>query len=417
MKSKISIGFFGNTCNNLYQISKSIRANSDIDAHLYIDVRSDPQQLPESDDPLLLNNYPDWIHKGKYITAQTVVAPWKSPIVSLLEKHDLNIISHFGPLFSQFTSKPTVFYSAGADLTVHPFALSFINLYYHTLHDKIGALFMSFWQRRGLKKCAEIWTQPFFPFMNAIKKLNIPETKVPKKYFPIAFDTKSFKRNTEINKTPNTTTKNILQNHDFIIFHPSRLMIKDNKKLRESGNWKHNDLLFKGFANFLKMNPKSKAVLLLIDRPASEDIPIAKKNIADLKIDKNVIWLKPPRIFGFTRNELLDLYSISHVVCDDFGVGWFGSIVVEGLCTGCVVLTYVDESIMKQLYPWHPIISVSSEIDICNSLSQLYHDSNYRNNIASKGVLWVEEFHSIKRINEIYMESINDLLSRFGFNN
>ena len=58
------VAFCGDVANNFYQIAKAVRRWKDIDAHLFVDFNSG-QNVPENDDPELVDNYPDWIHMGR----------------------------------------------------------------------------------------------------------------------------------------------------------------------------------------------------------------------------------------------------------------------------------------------------------------------------------------------------------------
>lgn len=131
------IAFYGNICNILYQIAKAVRAHSDIDAHLFVNVNDHLQLLPESDDPELANAMPDWIHRGDYQHRGWFMAPWKSSLVPLLKDFDLIVTGDTGPMIAQFAGKPMVFMAMGGDLTAYPFPLRFLYLY-TSMKDRAG---------------------------------------------------------------------------------------------------------------------------------------------------------------------------------------------------------------------------------------------------------------------------------------
>ena len=83
------IAFYGNTCNNFFAIARAVRRASDIDAHLFIDSDADWMQFPESENPELRNNYPDWIHKGPYHSMAARFWPGRSPLVKELNGFDV----------------------------------------------------------------------------------------------------------------------------------------------------------------------------------------------------------------------------------------------------------------------------------------------------------------------------------------
>lgn len=406
----MTIGLFGNTCNNLFQIGKALRRYSNYDVRLFVDLASEPQQLPENDEPELAGRYPDWITAKRYSGPEKLLFPWLSPILRDLNQSDFIIVSGYGALFAQFLRKPYYFLATGGDLTVWPFPFRFHSLF-STFGKKAGQVLRALWQRRGLRRATEIWTQPFYPFVRAINDLGIPESRVSNRYFPIIINVESFHNGHEkyIQPTPSRWAQEMTSRFDFVLFHPSRLIIRDTEALRMTGTWKANDRLIRGFAEFVRKCPEARAGLVLIDRPNSLDAWIARDLIAALGIQESVLWLKPPRNLGFNREELIELYAASDVVGDDFGAGWFGSVVVEGLASCRPVISYVDEPAMSKLYPWHPLVSVREPEQIAASLKKLWQDKSYRYDLGVKGRQWAETYHSPAGGGRIYVDRIDEV--------
>ena len=407
------IAFYGNVCNNHYQIAKALRKYSDFDVHVYIDDNADPQQLPESDDPELLNDYPSWIHKKRLVRLSDKLFPWRAPLVDELSEYDLVVVSGIGPMFAQFCDTPVAFLSAGADLTMASFPIEFISRY-PTLGRKLKALWIGPWQKRGIQRCREVWTQPFAPFRTAVKKLGLPNERVPTTYFPVAIDTARIKEDAAPHASEMDAVREITSRFDFTVFHPSRLMMHDSRATRASGQWKGNDILFRAFARFVADSGALRAGLVVIDRPASPDIGSARDLVEELGIGRNVLWLKPPRAFGFSRAELMTLYSIADVVADDFGVGWFGSVVLEGLAAGRPVLCYVDEAAMGQLYPSHPLFSSHEVAENAQFLMDLYRSPALRRTRGEAGRLWVAAYHSPVATAQTYVKRMREIAARLA---
>jgi glycosyltransferase involved in cell wall biosynthesis len=409
----VRVALYGNICNNLYQIAKMLRAFPDIDAHLFIDETSDIQQRPESDDPSLRNRYPPWIHEGRYSATESVLAPWTSPLVQELASFDMAVLSGLGPLFAPFLKVPTAFLVSGGDLTIFPFPWRF-RFQYPSLKSKAWSWMVGFWQRRGIRRCGEIWAPGFAPFSDALQALSVEPGRVSRAYFPLVIDLERFQRQPAARRDPRLFVREVVDRFDFVVFHPSRLMIRDLPELKATGQWKRNEVLFQGFATFLKQSGARRAGLVMPDRTDSPDVDLAKQIIASLGIQDHVLWLKPPRPFGFTREELVPLYSVSDVAADDFGVGWFGSVVLEALACRCPVVTYVDERMMSQLYPWHPLFSARSPDAVAQALETLYRDPTKRGEKAEAGRKWVEEFHSEEAAARAYASHIRGLRSRLA---
>ena len=156
------------------------------------------------------------------------------------------------------------------------------------------------------------------------------------------------------------------------------------------------------------------ACIAMPDRTFSPDIGKARQIIKELGIEKNIVWLKPPIEQGFPRKELMNFYSIADIVADEFATGWFGSIVVEGMACSKPTLCYVDEVVMQQLYPWHPIISAKDPDTIAELIAEYYFDEKKRKEQGELSRKWVTEFHSIKKGTSIYLNNFkNDLKDIF----
>lgn len=183
------------------------------------------------------------------------------------------------------------------------------------------------------------------------------------------------------------------------------------------GVWKGNDNLIKGFSIFLKKYQVTDACISMPDRIHSPDIKIAKNIIEELGIKENIVWLTPPSKEGFPRNELIKYYSLSDLVADEFATGWFGIIVMEGMACNKPSFCYVDETIMKQLYPWHPIISVKEPEAIAEQIARFYFDRKQATEHGEISRKWAVQFHSIDEGSKIYIDNLKkDLAEVFKKN-
>ena len=406
----LRIALFGNVANTLYHLAKSLRAHSSFDVHLYLDRGHHPAMLPESADPDLVGRYPEWIHLGRFLGKRRYLFPWTSPVVAELSRFDLVIVSGEGPIFAQFCRTPWFFYVTGADLTLLPFPLRFWSRH-KGLRAKAVNVVLGLWQARGIRRATEVWSQPFSPLSAALRRLGLPQHRVAPEYFPIAVDTDRLRPEGPVR---DAQALELRASHDLIIFHPSRLMIAAGPTLRGAGQWKQNDLLIRAFASFVREGISQSPVLVMVDRVDSIDIRLARELARDLGVDKHVIWLRPPQATGFTREEMLTLYWIADVVADDFGVGWFGAVILEALALGIPVVSYIDDNPMKALYPWHPVLSARTEAEIRDWLVKLYLDPAWRRQIAQLGRAWIEEFHSESKVAERYVRNVRSAAARAG---
>lgn len=405
----MKIALFGNICNNMYNIAKALRTDSAFDAHLYLEDPIDIQNQPESEDPQLKNNYPHWIHRNKKFNPLIFIKKRDRTFINELNKHDVVILSHIGVTLIPYLKNKTVFYVTGGDLTRIPFPVKFSFLYKNLL-NKFTAYILGYYQRKGIQHAGEIWTQPFYPFVNALKEIKVNPEQIKNVYFPVIIDTESVKYKADHLSRLDNMIKDQLAPFKFIIFHPSRMMIKKNQALVDSGQWKQNEILFYAFALFIKKYKINDACIMIPERGYSNDAVVAKKIIADLGIDKNIIWIKGRTNEGFTKPEMVDLYSISNAVVDEFGVGWFGSIVLEGLACSKPVICNIDDKVMKQLYDWHPIISVNTPETVCDIIYKLYTDPGYCKSLGEKGREWILTYHSPENVAKKYITELQQLV-------
>jgi glycosyltransferase involved in cell wall biosynthesis len=401
--SPVRVALYGNMCNFLFQIAKSLRvpdaSGQAIDAHLFIERSADLQNLPESDDPELAGRYPDWIHVGDWLQgparALAIAYPPALPVLAQWKQFDLIVVSAEGPCAARFTGKPYIFLTGGGDLTLMPFADRAAALDAQPgLLKSLAWRLRAHWQRKGIADASAIVTQPFKPFLDALKQLGITPDRIAGTTSLLALDTDRFQRVPSQEITWQGQQPDRLRASDFVVFHPSRMMIRDTEVLRATGQWKANDSLLRGFAAFVAKGTARRPLLALIDRVHSLDIALAKAEIRRLGIEEHVIWLNGSSPEGFTRHELIELYSLSHVVADDFGAGWFGSVALEACATECTVLTYVDEKAMGAMYPWHPFVNARTPDEIAAQLALLFRDPARRAELGRQGRAWAIEFHA-----------------------
>ncbi|HRE51723.1 MAG TPA: glycosyltransferase [Flavitalea sp.] len=410
------IAFYGNICNNFYTLAKALRSVMGIDAHLYLNHKADMQNRPESDDPRLKDNYPDWIHFSEKWDPVPFFKRLDRTFINELNKYDIVFLSEFGVMLSPFLKTKTLFYATGGDLTQLPFPSKFRHNF-KNLADRAKWEYFGWLQRRGIRNCTKILCQPFFPFANALQELKVAPERISNCYFPILMNTDLIAFNENALNEIDAYNRGLLAPYKFIIFHPSRINLDESVASVHSGQWKGNDNLLKGLAIFIDKYKATDVCIAMPDRVSSPDIPKAKKIIQDLGIENNIVWLKPPSPEGFPRKELVNFYSVSDIVADEFATGWFGSIVVEGMACQKPVFCYVNEDVMKQLYPWHPIVSAREPAQIADLIAEFYFDREKCRRQGALSLKWALEFHSIKSGSGIYINNFkNDLKDIFKLN-
>src|SRR6478672_12196602 len=122
----MKIAFYPNPCNNNYPIIKALRQFAGLDAHLYIPDDANIQNLPESEDPAIKGNYPEWIHQHKDWSELAFLRYRSRKFIQELNKYDVVFLSDQGVMLAPYLKGKTIFLVSGGDLTRMPFPEKFI---------------------------------------------------------------------------------------------------------------------------------------------------------------------------------------------------------------------------------------------------------------------------------------------------
>lgn len=407
----MKVALIGNVCNNMYNIGMALRRYTDVTPHLYLGSKTDIHTNPEHNDPNA-KDQGEWVFIDHRWDPTLMFKKLDKRLINKLkeEQYDAIIVSDVGVWLSPFVKNAKFFFwTTGADITRMPFPTAF-HFFHKGLKAKIKARYMAWLQRWGIRNVDYFMTQPFMPFRFALQKLGVPQHKIVNAYFPIITDLDIFKYNPGHKEKISAENWAKTEKFRFKIFHPSRLMIKKNDALYHAGQWKGNEMLLKGLRSFIDRHMVNDICIILPDRSQSKDMVEFKALVKELDLEENVIWISGKTEEGFNKEEMAALYSQADLVVDEFGVGWFGSVVVEAAACGRPVMCYLDEEVMQQLYPWHPIISVNTAETIADEIAKLYFDKNYAQEKENKSRAWAEEFHSQENAGRTYAKQLKSIL-------
>jgi glycosyltransferase involved in cell wall biosynthesis len=432
----ISIAYVGNIVNNFYRELKFLQKIANVNVHLFIikNISTPNTELPESDEPILKSGYPDWIQIyegpvfGRFdnlLRLFGITWLFKSRNKKILQKlgnYDLCVMSGPDAVLLPFISGLKVFRATGSDLTVFPL-FSFKEFKALRPYQEPKNLLKKFFgrmeyygkrmfYRRAITKADYVDGGFGEPFENAIKQLKIPSKKLlPNSRLCIDLDV--FKKSEDSFDYCETTWN--IPKDSFVISIPSRMMIKAEYVHRKTGQWKASDVALKGIRRFLEQldgAKKTKIVIAIPDRTLSDDLVLAKNLIKDLDLENNVKFVRGEEDQGLRRFELIKLYSRSSAVLDDFGAGWYGSVVVEALACGAPVITHVPTDLMARMFPWHPILLAKTESEIAEKLALIYRSNTEQSDIFNRGREWVETFHSKNSVIDNFVHTICKIVKR-----
>ena len=370
-KTNLRIALFGPY---MFELAVGLRENPDNEVRLFLDDDTIPRSLrsePALDDP-------GFVEVGPWISTRSILRPRSSEIAKRLGGFDVALVTELGPIFAAASRVPFVFIPTGWDLTCGSFPVRSRSSRNRGVND-LSALAVAYRLRLGIRTAIGIWGAPFAPFRTAAERLGRQLTD----NLPQPIDMALFDPGREL--VGGRATEG-----DISIFHPSRMMMTEDRFHVETGQWKRNDLLFEGVA--LAVADGIDARIRLLQRASSPDQARAREMIEDLKLTAQVEWVDAGTPDGFTWSELADLYRSSDLVVDEFG-GWFGLVALEGAACGRPVLNRVDPLVMEELYPdGYPFLQASDAEQVAEVIVDLV-DPGRRREVGEASREWVLRHH------------------------
>ncbi len=358
----------------MYELAVGLRENPDNDVQLFLDSATLPTGL--RDEPLLQDA--TFAKVAPWVTRREILHPADAEITEHLAHSDVAIVTDLGPIFAARSATEFIFVPSGWDLTHAPFPVRSRSTRSRGRGD-IAELVVAGRIRQGIRAATSIWGAGFLPFRLAVERLGCSLGGC----LPQAIDTDLF--SPSVPESPRTS-----RSESITIFHPTRMMITPDPFLIDTGGWKRNDLLLKGFAK--AVHEGVDVDLRLVEREGSPDQDLARQLLVDLEVTDRVEWLSTGTPTEFTWREVAGLYRSSDISSDDFG-GWFGLAALEGASCGKPVLNYLEADVMASEYPdGHPFVQTADEDQVCAEITRLT-DPVCREVIGHASRQWVLEHH------------------------
>ncbi len=357
----------------MYELAVGLRENPDNEVQLFLDSATLPTCL--RDEPLLHDAA--FAKVAPWVTGREILRPADAEITEHLSDYDIAIVTDLGPIFAASAAIEFVFLPSGWDLTHAPFPFRSRSTRPRGRSDIVDTV-VAARIRRGIRAATSIWGAGFLPFRLAVERLGCSLGGC----LPQAIDTELFR--------PAAAPPGNARSGRATIFHPTRMMFTPDPFLIETGGWKRNDLLLKGFAKAVDQGVDAR--LRLVEREGSPDQDLARRLLSDLDVSDRVEWLSTGTPTEFTWREVAGLYQASDVSSDDFG-GWFGLAALEGASCGKPVLNFLEADVMESEYPGgHPFVQTADEDQVCGAVTALA-DPDRREAIGRASREWVLEHH------------------------
>jgi glycosyltransferase involved in cell wall biosynthesis len=377
----------GNMANDGYSVAKELRKMGE-SVDLAINLSDFGMALPEWEDgdfnkeidPYkiktedLENSWqrPNWIiyfdfknNLGKKYFLKKIKA--RIELLRMIRKYDV-IEAHVPfSIYTQFSGRAYAVYEAGW-IRYFPFQGGFRN--------KLA--------KRGYQKAKMIiMTNPdTFQISDNLKYLDQKNIC----FIPFAIDPEKYK------PKPNPVFREkFLKQNEFLMFSPSRQIWKE----------KGNDKMIRAFGEFVKKYPNAKLIMVAW----SVDEIKSKNLVKELKLENNVIWIKP-----VPKNELIEYYNASDIVLDQFTLGSWGTSTPEAMsCGKPVLMFYKKEYILRAFGEEPPILNSFTEDEILKNMLLLASDKKNREKFGSEGRKWIIKTHSPRIVAEKHLEVLNSI--------
>lgn len=379
------VNLLGNTCNSHYELAKHLRSLG-IDAHLYYDKNLHFQTQPESHDPELLKDWPDWLHPHTYLTdsSNPFHPEAASQLLPEISNCDILQVEDVGLVWASLTGKPYVWLPYGSDVYNYPFYR------YWRLHNPwhpnwaLSPLAM----RRAMAEASAIvlgvWDVTLRDGYELIEELN-PQAEIARLFYPL--DTQRFSpgESRTIRELLRASNSEV-EPEGITLFAPARVMISD-----KVDGYKANDMLYRALR---KVHEDNIPFTLICIQRNGPDEPQAKEMFKEFGYSHRVAWIPV-----MPRHALTEWYQAADIVIDEFGSGAFGSIVTEGMASGGVLMGYLRSSSPDITY-WPvsetfssppPLLNASSEAEITEWIHRVHKDPSFVQNLRSQSRDWVKK--------------------------
>lgn len=196
----------------------------------------------------------------------------------------------------------------------------------------------------------------------------------------------------------------IREAHDIVIFHHSRQEWRADGKMEVQKHvWtKGNDILIRGFAEFVINNPSVKSALIMFEY--GSQVESSKNLIKELGITERVFWF--PKSY---RKDIMLGIQQSDLGVGELGLSWYTyGTIIEYMALGIPVIHKRDDSLYsaagKELYP---MINANTPFDIQGSLENAINHPQQCKQIGSMAKEWF-----IKNLIEKPLNQYTDLIAR-----
>lgn len=119
-------------------------------------------------------------------------------------------------------------------------------------------------------------------------------------------------------------------------------------------------------------------------------------------------------IHDMPRSEAMALVGQSDIVLDQFVVGSFGLVSLEGMAMGKPAVCYLSPAVLKRLPAELPIVNANPD-NLVHVLAGLLDDGPRRRELGRRGRAYVERYHEAQHVARGLVSVYTELLARGGW--
>jgi len=397
---------YGNTCNVNYVIAKYVR-RAGVDTQLLVD-STVLLHRPESEDPALRGNYPEWIRDiGEIDFERLLLFPGRRhELVGLLSDCDALIVSGFAPVVAQWTGKPYVFAGYGGDFDLYASreyprmaARQAIprNPLKGVAHVAL-ALWLNRLQRKGLQAAARVnYRIPgqYSGTDRLMKDLGLDRRRI---YIPLPLNTDKY------SPDPGASDARDLRGSlggDVLFFSPTRHLWGRLPPGRYVAEFKNNHLFIMAFARLCHQERVDGRLVLVNKGPTFSD---SMELVRKLGIQEKVVV-----VWEMARADLITYYRAADAVLDQVAKGGMGATSLEALSCGTPLISYVKD-LTAGYGEQPPVLSADSEEAIFGHMVRLAREPAWRTEIGHQSREWLVKYHSGPSVASRYVDLFEKLL-------
>lgn len=169
---------------------------------------------------------------------------------------------------------------------------------------------------------------------------------------------------------------------DFIFFHPTRQDWVQGTGYAD----KANDIFIRAFCRLRNEGFRVGLILCKWGKNIEQTTALIDQH----NCGNYVKWVSPLAIIEFER-----MCKASDIVVDQFKLGAFGGVLFKAMSVGSPILTYLNETQIKDHYPvTPPVINCQTTEEIVSEIHKVISDKELLSSIGKQGRAWIKTYHS-----------------------